>query len=91
MDFKLSLADLKNHLQVFFESQNKMLPIISIQKTAQDIILVSATAGKPLTLGYLKESLASLPDDHLKISVSCGSQKALVFGYRLTQTQILFS
>lgn len=91
VDFKLSLADLKSDFNTFFESKNKLFPISSIKKTSQNIVLISSTTDKPLTLGQLKKLLSSFSDERLVVSVASENQTHLIFGYRLTQVQIIFS
>lgn len=90
-DFELSLANLKNNFQIFFESQGQLLPIVSIKRMTQGVVLSAVPVGTPLTLKQLSKGFLSLTDDHAQVLIASPGQEHLVFGYRLTQTKILIS
>ncbi|WP_057742194.1 hypothetical protein [Liquorilactobacillus capillatus] len=90
-DFKLSSMDLSGSFRIFFEADGCLRPIVSIRNIHQKIIFTSTDQGTPLTLNELRKSFFELSNDYAPLFITLNDQERLIFGYRLTSTQILLS
>ncbi|MCT4457116.1 hypothetical protein N7X57_08745 [Lactiplantibacillus paraplantarum] len=90
IDFNLSTADLQQTLPLYWEPvTNQAHPIQSVTLIDQQLVLVAAQSGVPLTLDQFNARTRQI-SGQTQLYIQTASQPLRLFGYRLSQQRLLF-
>lgn len=86
IDFNRSTIDLHPALQLYWEHDHTLQPVIDLQPADQQLRLVGA-AGQPLTLDQFRARCQQI-DPHVSLFIA-GEPPIRLYGYRLVPHQVL--
>ncbi|EIW13616.1 hypothetical protein KCA1_1771 [Lactiplantibacillus pentosus KCA1] len=90
IDFNLSTADLQQTLPLYWEvSRNELQPIQSVSLIHQQLVLVAAKSGHPLTLDQFNMRTRQI-NGQAQLYIQTEPQPLRLFGYRLSEQRLLF-
>ena len=90
IDFNLSTADLARSLPLYWEqAANQLQTIQSVTLQANQLILVAASTGNPLTLDQLDARTRQI-NGQCQLYIQTAPQPLRLFGYRLSEERLLF-
>ncbi|WP_429971200.1 hypothetical protein ACQW5G_00760 [Fructilactobacillus sp. Tb1] len=87
-EFKVSSQDLDQKRTIYLQNKTNILPVTDLKKSVNQLVLVSSTNHKPLTLNQFNTRTEQI-DESLDLYIN-QPENLRIFGYRLANNRIIF-